>query len=154
LWSRGKKSGPTFRAIPLFTLQGDLAGRRGQLPGRQGLAGRRPPLRRLAAARTNGRRAGGPNGGIFGGVLFEQPSGQFVGHGAGTAFALVEGDQLLLLVGIEHEFESGFGLVQPLTAELVAGGGVGSHGSPSWEERATGNTASHLTRSAQLQKRE
>jgi hypothetical protein len=138
----------------LFAFPRHLAGRRGQLAGRQGLAGRGPPLGRLTTARTRDRWVRGPAGGVLGGVLFEEPSGQFLGQGGGALLALVEGDQLILLVGIEHEFKDGLGLLEPLPAEAVAGGAA-SHGKRWGKEiQANRSTPGHLTRPAQLQKRE
>jgi WD40 repeat protein len=50
-------------------------------------------------------------------VLFEEPGGQFASEGGDTGFALVEGDELRLLVVVEEEVEGGLGLLQPLRAE-------------------------------------
>ena len=50
-------------------------------------------------------------------MLFEEPGGQFASEGGDTGFALVEGDELRLLVVVEEEVEGGLGLLQPLRAE-------------------------------------
>ena len=85
------------------------------------MAGRCPPLGRLAAAWTRGRLVGGTDRRILGGVLFEQPSGQFLGQGAGAPLALVKGDELVLLVGIKHKFKDCLGLLEPLLTKTLAG---------------------------------
>jgi hypothetical protein len=66
-----------------------------------------------------------------GDVLFEEPGNHFLGQGTGPFLALIEGNQLVLLVGIKHEFENGFGLLEPLLTETVAAGGAAVHESPS-----------------------
>ena len=94
------------------------------------MIGRGAPLRRLATTRAGDRRVRGSNRGILGGVLLQQPGGQFARQGAGAGFALVESHQLVLLVGVEHEFKDGLGLLQPLLTETVVCGGCGvAHGS-------------------------
>lgn len=65
-------------------------------------------------------------------MLFEEPGGELLGQGTGPCLALIEGDQLRLLVGIEQQFKDRFGLLEPLLAETVARRGTATHGSPSW----------------------
>jgi hypothetical protein len=63
-----------------------------------------------------------PRGGILGDVLLEQPGGELAGQRAGAALALVEGDEPVLLVGVEHQLEGGLGLLEPLALEALAPG--------------------------------
>src|SRR5262245_44847363 len=51
-------------------------------------------------------------------MLFEQPGGQFGGESQDALFALVEGDELFLLVIVEEEVEGGVGVGEPLLPQL------------------------------------
>lgn len=64
-----------------------------------------------------GRRVGGRVGG---GVALEQLQGERLAEVVGAAFALIEGDEILV-VG-KHEVEGLGGLLEELLAELLAGG--------------------------------
>jgi hypothetical protein len=55
-------------------------------------------------------------------VLLEEPGGELAGQRAGAALALVEGDESVLLVGVEHQLEGGLGLLEPQALEALAPG--------------------------------
>jgi hypothetical protein len=70
---------------------------------------------------------------VGGDVLLEEPSGQVASEFAGAPFALVEGDELFLALGIEHQLEGGLGVGEPAAAKglaciLGAGLGIGHDG--------------------------
>jgi hypothetical protein len=52
-------------------------------------------------------------------VLFEEPHAQLAGEGDDPFLALVEGDQVFLLVLGEQQVEHGVGLLEPLLAEAL-----------------------------------
>jgi hypothetical protein len=56
------------------------------------------------------------HGGVLGEMLPDEPGGELAGQRAGAALALVEGDEPVLLVGVEHQLEGGLGLLGPLFA--------------------------------------
>jgi hypothetical protein len=60
------------------------------------------------------------HGGILGDVLLDQPGGELAGQRAGAALPLIEGDEPVLLVGVEHQLEGGLGLLEPLSLEALA----------------------------------
>jgi hypothetical protein len=62
------------------------------------------------------------HGGVLGEMLLEQPGGQLAGQRAGAALALVERDESVLLVGVEHQLEGGLGLLEPLALEPLVPG--------------------------------
>lgn len=53
-------------------------------------------------------------------MLLQQPDGQLTGERANPLLTLVEGDQLILLVRVEHEIKDRLGLLEPLLAQVVA----------------------------------
>lgn len=76
-------------------------------------------------------------------VLLEEPGGQIASQFAGAFLALVEGDELVLVFGAEHEVEGGGGMAEPALAEFVTSGlGAGLsviHGSDSrWSQSLSG----------------
>ncbi len=85
-----------------------------------------------ATARAGGWLVGGRlHQGIAGGVLLQEPGGQFLAEVTGQVFPLRERDQLILLLGVKHAIESRRSLCEPALAELfpVSGrkGGIGWH---------------------------
>jgi hypothetical protein len=61
-------------------------------------------------------------GRVLGDVLLDEPGGELAGQRAGAALALVEGDESVLLIGVEHQLEGGLGLLEPLSLEPLAPG--------------------------------
>jgi hypothetical protein len=61
-------------------------------------------------------------GGILGDVLLEEPGGELAGERAGAPLPLIEGDEPVLLIGVEHQLEGGLGLLEPLSLEALASG--------------------------------
>jgi hypothetical protein len=59
-------------------------------------------------------------------VLLEEPGGQVLPQFAGALLTLVEGDELALVFGSEHEVEGGGGMAEPAAAELFPLGVGGS----------------------------
>jgi hypothetical protein len=55
-------------------------------------------------------------------VLLEEPGGQIASQLAGAFLALVEGDELVLVFGAEHEVEGGGGMAEPASAEFFTSG--------------------------------
>ena len=55
-------------------------------------------------------------------VLLEEPGGQITSQLAGAFLALVEGDELVLVFGAEHEVEGGGGMAEPALTEFVTSG--------------------------------
>jgi hypothetical protein len=53
-------------------------------------------------------------------VFLQQPNGQFTGECASLLFTLVEGEESILLVRVEHQIKDGLGLLKPLLAQAVA----------------------------------
>ena len=51
-------------------------------------------------------------------MLLEEPGGEIAAEFPGPFFALVEGDELVLVVGAEHQVESGGGVAEPALAEF------------------------------------
>jgi hypothetical protein len=77
-------------------------------------------------------------------VLLEEPGGQILPQFAGALLTLVEGDELVLVFGSEHEVEGGGSMAEPALAEFVPldiGGGLRIvHGSVSrWPRQGTPN---------------
>jgi hypothetical protein len=66
--------------------------------------------------------------GVGVGVLLEDPDGQVAAEFAGTLLALVEGDELVLRGGVEHQVEGGGGMGQPTSTQLGTAG-VGTRSS-------------------------
>jgi hypothetical protein len=62
------------------------------------------------------------HGGVLGDVLLEEPGGELAGQRAGAALPLVEGDESVLLIGVEPQLEGGLGLLEPLSLEALAPG--------------------------------
>jgi hypothetical protein len=62
------------------------------------------------------------HGRVLGDMLLDQPGGELAGQRAGAPFPLIEGDELILLIGIEHQLEDGLGLLEPLTPQALARG--------------------------------
>ena len=107
--------------MPLLAVESYLARGAGQLPLGQGLAHGGASLGGSATFGARGRLlVRGSYGRIVGEVLFEQPSGQFACQGTDTVFSLVEGDGGLTLGAVKIEVEGSFGLLKPLTAEILA----------------------------------
>jgi hypothetical protein len=52
-------------------------------------------------------------------VLLEEPGGQILPQFAGPLLTLVEGDELVLIFGSEHEVEGGGSMAEPALAEFV-----------------------------------
>ena len=119
-WSRGEKDDPAARATPLLPEQSHLPGQGGERPLLGG------PFRgvdapgRLAAPGA-GRRGlvGGPGVGVGVGVLLQQPGAQVAAQLQGTPLPLVEGDEVGLVVGVEHQVEGGSGVGQPAAPQLL-----------------------------------
>jgi hypothetical protein len=53
-------------------------------------------------------------------VLLQQPNCQLTGECTSLLLTLVEGDESILLVRVEHEIKNGLGLLEPLLAQAVA----------------------------------
>jgi hypothetical protein len=72
-------------------------------------------------------------------VLLQQPDGQLTGESANLLLTLVEGDELILLVRVEHEIKDRLGLLEPLLAQTLARRGwERGHGrTPGIEETAS-----------------
>jgi len=82
-----------------------------------------------------GRRAGG-GGSVGVEVLLQQPGLEVIDGFTGAGLALVEGGEVRLMLGVEHEVEGGAGIREPLLAEFgdalfAALLGV-AHGDQSW----------------------
>ena len=89
----------------------------------QGLVRRRDSLAGPLALGTGwSLRIGVTSQGIGVDVLLEEPNGQIAAEFAGALFALIEGDQLILIASIEQEVESGGGVRKKALAEFLAGG--------------------------------
>jgi hypothetical protein len=54
-------------------------------------------------------------------VLLEKPDGEVTAEFDGPLFALVEGHELVLVLGIEHQIEGGRGVVEPSLAKRRLG---------------------------------
>src|SRR5205807_8425750 len=102
--SRGEKHDPAGRATPLFAFEGYFPG-----PGGEGASGKRVVGAREA---PTGLTALGTGGGLVRGwgglgigidVLLQEPGGEILSELAGSFFALVEGDELVLDLGVEHQ---------------------------------------------------
>lgn len=62
-------------------------------------------------------------------MLLQQPDSQLTGERANPLLTLVEGDELILLVRVEHQIKDGLGLLEPLLAQTLARRGWGrGHG--------------------------
>ena len=74
------------------------------------------------AAFGAGRRVGsvGANLVVGVGVLLDEPGGQVAAQVEGLQLALVEGAELILVLRIEHQVESGGGVAEPAATEFVA----------------------------------
>jgi hypothetical protein len=60
-------------------------------------------------------------------MALQEPGGQVTAELAGTLLALVEGDELVLILGIKHQVESGGGVGEEALAKFLAvgiGGGL------------------------------
>jgi hypothetical protein len=55
-------------------------------------------------------------------MTFQEPSGQVTPQFAGPLLALVERDELVLVLGIEHQVESGGGVREETLAEFLVAG--------------------------------
>jgi hypothetical protein len=62
------------------------------------------------------------HGRVLGDVLLEEPGGPLAGQRAGPRLPLVEGDESVPLLGVEHQLEGGLGLLEPLPLEALAPG--------------------------------
>jgi hypothetical protein len=62
------------------------------------------------------------HGRILGDVPLDEPGGELAGQRAGAPVALVESDESVLLIGVEHQLEGGLGLLEPLSLEALAPG--------------------------------
>jgi hypothetical protein len=51
-------------------------------------------------------------------VLLQQPGLEVIDRFTGACLALVEGGEVGLMLGVEHEVEGGAGVREPLPAEL------------------------------------
>ena len=76
----------------------------------------------LGAGRCLGRVGAGLSVGVN--VLLEEPGGQIASQFAGAFLALVEGDELVLVLGAEHEVEGGAAVAEETLTEFLT---VGSH---------------------------
>jgi hypothetical protein len=54
--------------------------------------------------------------------VLKEPGGQIAAEFAGALLALVEGDQLVLIVGVEHEVESSGRVGEKALSEFLAAG--------------------------------
>ena len=63
---------------------------------------------------------GGAGLGVGVDVLLEEPSGQVAAEFADALLALLEGDELFLVVGVEHQIEGGRGVGEPAPAKGFA----------------------------------
>ncbi len=54
------------------------------------------------------------------GMLLDQPGGQVASQLAGAGLALIEGDQIGLVIGVEHQVKGGGGLGEPAAAQVLA----------------------------------
>src|SRR5262245_63839840 len=83
-------------------------------------------------------------------MLLDQPGGQVAAQFAGAGLALIEGHQVGLVVGVEHQIKGSGGMGQPAAAQVLArvGGGRwgvahgGSSGSSRWQVGAPGDPTS------------
>jgi hypothetical protein len=126
-WSRGEKDDPTGRTAPPLPVQDHLPGQGGDPAlGERFLGAGDPAARPPALGAGRGLVFGGAGQSIGVDVLLEQPGGQVAAQFAGAFFPLVEGDELVSGLGVEHEVERGRGVGQPSLAEgLALGGGAG-----------------------------
>jgi hypothetical protein len=62
------------------------------------------------------------HGGVLGDALLDEPGGELARQRAGALLPLVEGDESVLLIGVEHQLEGGLGLLEPLPLEALAPG--------------------------------
>jgi hypothetical protein len=69
-----------------------------------------------------GRRAGlgGASLAVRVDVLLDEPGGEVAAEVEGARLALVEGHQVGLVVGVEHQVEGGRGVAEPAAAEFFA----------------------------------
>ena len=143
-WSRGEKTKPAGRAPPPLPADGHLPGPGGDPPLRQWLVGFGEAVAGLLLSAWATRavlwlRA---ERGLGVDVLLEEPGGQVLPKLAGTSLTLIEADELVLVLGAEHEVEGGGGMVEPALPEFVTlglGGGLRiAHGGTSrWSRQGT-----------------
>ena len=103
---------------PPLSVDGHLPGPGGELPLRQGLVGFGEAVAcsaTLGATRCRWGVGAGLRLGVD--VLLEEPGGQILPQFAGPLLTLVEGDELVLIFGSEHEVEGGG--TQPIPAESL-----------------------------------
>jgi hypothetical protein len=99
-------------------MEGHLPGEGGEPSLGQGLARAGDPSARAAALGTDdGLRLIGAGPGIGVDVLLEQPGRQVAAELDGPLLPLIEGDELILVSGIEHQVEGGCGVGQPALAK-------------------------------------
>jgi hypothetical protein len=54
------------------------------------------------------------------GMLLDEPGGEVAAEVEGPQLALIEGHQVGLVVGVEHQVKGGGGVAEPAAAEFVA----------------------------------
>lgn len=118
--SRGEKHDPTGRATPLFALEGHLSGAGGDPALGQRIVGAGDALARLAALGAGRRQAHAADMRIRLEMLLQEPDGQIASEVGGTFFPLIEGDELVLGLSVEHEVEGSGGLFDPPAPQFLA----------------------------------
>jgi len=140
-------------------MEGHFSGQGGEPSLGQRFARAGDPSARATALGTDdglGLIGSGPGIGVD--VLLEQPGGEVAAQLDGPLLPLVEGDELILVSGIEHQVEGGSGVGQPAPAQDRAGVlGLRSrviHGRPPDDRANRTRIPGHHISTARAQKRE
>jgi hypothetical protein len=107
--------------MPLLASQGHLPGEGGDLTLGERLIGLGDPSTGPATFGAE-RRAGlgGARLSVSVGVLLDEPGGEVSAEVVSTQLALVEGHQVGLVVGVEHQIKGGGGVAEPAAAKFFA----------------------------------
>lgn len=119
---QGEKDDPTGRASPPLAGEGHLSGQGGEPSLWQRFARAGGPSARATTLGAEDVR--GPlrsNGGVGVEVLLEEPGREVTTEFDGPLLPLVEGHELILASGIEHQIEGGRGVSKPAPAESLLG---------------------------------
>jgi hypothetical protein len=140
-------------------MEGHFSGQGGEPPLGQWFArAGDPSARATALGADDGPGLVGSGPGIGVDVLLEQPGRQVAAEFDGPLLPLVEGDELILVSGIEHQVEGGCGVGQPAPAQGRAGVlGLGSrviHGRPPDDRANWARIPGIISRRPGAQKRE
>jgi hypothetical protein len=104
----------------LFALKGHLSGAGGDPALGQRIIGASDALARLAALGAGRRQAHAADMCIGLEMLLQEPDGQIASEVGGAFLPLIEGDELVLGLRVEHEVEGSSGLFDPPAPQFLA----------------------------------